>query len=77
MGKHQINYTIKLTGSKLFDIVMYNTAKKLCLDYPGLDFEYDITKIYVYGSLDDEAYARYQAEMFGKDKENPDEAENS
>lgn len=66
MAKHPVSYTIKLTGSQLFDVVMFNTAKKLCLDYPGLDMEYTMTEIYVYGSLDDEAYARYQEEMFGK-----------
>lgn len=68
MGMHKINYTIKLTGSKLFDVVMYNTAKKLCLDYPGLDFDYDITHIYVYGQLDDEQYEKYQKEMFEKEQ---------
>lgn len=70
MGMHKVNYTIKLTGSQLFDVVMFNTAKKLCLDYPGLDMEYTMKEIFVYGTLDDEAYARYQEEMFGSDGEN-------
>ena len=70
MGMHKVNYTIKLTGSQLFDVVMFNTAKKLCLDYPGLDMEYTMKEIFVYGTLDDEAYARYQEEMFGSDGKN-------
>ena len=41
MELKKVEYTIQLTGSKLFDIVMYNTAKKLCMDYPGLSFEYN------------------------------------
>lgn len=73
MSMHKINYSIKLSGSQLFDMVMYNTAKKLCMDCPGLDFDYDITNIYVYGELDDENYARYQEEMFGKTGETPAE----
>lgn len=70
MGMHKVTYNIPLTGSQLFDMVMYNTAKKLCEDYPGLEFEYDIKNIYVYGQLDDEHYAKYQEEMFGKEGEN-------
>lgn len=61
-----VEYTIQLTGSKLFDMVMYNTAKKLCSDYPGLSFEYGTTSIRVYGQLDDFWYAKYQEEMFGE-----------
>lgn len=75
MAMHKINYSIKLSGSQLFDMVMYNTAKKLCQDYPGLDFEYDMTAIYVYGQLDDEHYAKYQEEMFGKGEAQPAQAE--
>lgn len=70
MGMHKVTYNIKLTGSKLFDMVMYNTAKKLCQDYPGLEFDYDIKNIYVYGQLDDEHYEKYQKEMFEKEEEN-------
>lgn len=69
MTMHQVDYTIQLTGSKLFDIVMYNTAKKLCADYPGLSFDYNEKSIRVYGELDDFWYKKYQNEMFGKDGE--------
>lgn len=68
MDMHKVEYTIKLTGSKLFDVVMYNTAKKLCMDYPGLSFEYDETAIRVFGELDEYWYEKYQEEMFGKNK---------
>ena len=27
MGMNKVEYTLQLTGSQLFDIVMYNTAK--------------------------------------------------
>lgn len=66
MNMNKVDYTIHLTGSKLFDIVMYNTAKKLCQDYPGLTFDYGTTAIHVYGELNDTLYAKYQEEMFGK-----------
>ncbi|MGN0967940.1 MAG: hypothetical protein ACI4O3_01605 [Oscillospiraceae bacterium] len=66
MELHKVDYTIQLTGSKLFDVVMYNTAKKLCIDYPGLSFEYNETNIRVFGELDEFWYQKYQEEMFGK-----------
>lgn len=74
MDFHKVEYTIKLTGSKLFDIVMYNTAKKLCQDYPGLDFDYNTTEIRVFGELDDFWYKKYQEEMFGKNDEEAEKA---
>ncbi|MCD8240640.1 MAG: hypothetical protein LUB58_04550 [Oscillospiraceae bacterium] len=52
MEMHKIEYEIKLTGSKLFDVVMYNTAKKLCDDFPGLEFEYGEHEIKIFGELD-------------------------
>ena len=66
MTMHKVEYTINLTGSKLFDVVMYNTAKKLCMDYPGLSFDYGEKTIRVYGELDDYWYEKYQEAMFGK-----------
>lgn len=62
----KVEYTIQLTGSKLFDTVMYNTAKKLCTDYPGLSFEYNDKNIRVFGELNEFWYAKYQEEMFGE-----------
>lgn len=66
MELKKVEYTIHLTGSKLFDTVMYNTAKKLCIDYPGLSFEYDENDIRVFGELDEYWYEKYQESMFGK-----------
>jgi hypothetical protein len=58
---------MQLTGSKLFDMVMYNTAQKLCGEYPGLSFEYEDRKsIRITGELEDYWYEKYQSEMFGK-----------
>ena len=65
MDTHKIDYEIKLTGSKLFDIVMFNTAKKLCTEYPGLDFEYGTTSIRIFGELHDFWFEKYNAAMFG------------
>lgn len=67
MELHKVEYTIPLTGSKLFDVVMYNTAKKLCADYPGLSYEYGKESIRVFGELNDYWYEQYQETMFGKD----------
>lgn len=69
MEMKKVEYTIQLTGSKLFDIVMYNTAKKLCADYPGLALECTNTTIRVYGELSEYWYEKYQEEMFGKPEE--------
>lgn len=66
MEMKKVEYTIPLTGSKLFDMVMYNTAKKLCSDYPGLALDTTENAIRVYGELTEYWYERYQEEMFGK-----------
>ena len=66
MGMNKVEYTLQLTGSQLFDIVMYNTAKKLCSDFTGLKFDYNETSIRIYGELSDFWYEKYQEAMFGK-----------
>ena len=68
MEMHKVEYSLQLTGSQLFDIVMYNTAKKLCSDFPGLKCDYDKTNIRIYGELNDFWYEKYQEAMFGKEK---------
>lgn len=65
MEMHKVEYSFQLTGSQLFDIVMYNTAKQMCSDFPGLNFDYGKTTIRIYGELNDYWYERYQAVMFG------------
>ena len=64
MEMHKVEYTLNLTGSKLFDIVMFNTAKNLCTEYPGLQFEYDKKTIRISGELNDYWFAKYNAAMF-------------
>lgn len=64
--KQKVEYKIRLTGSKLFDMVMYNTAQNLCAEYPGLDFEYGDTEIRIFGELDEYWYKKYQERMFGE-----------
>ena len=65
MELHNVEYTFQLTGSQLFDMVMYNAAKQLCNDFPGLSFDYDKTTIRIHGELNDYWYERYQNVMFG------------
>lgn len=67
MEMHKVEYVLHLTGSQLFDIVMYNTAKQLCSEFPGLTFDYDKTSITIHGELNDFWYEKYQAAMFGKE----------
>ncbi len=67
MEMHKVEYSFQLTGSQLFDIVMYNTAKQLCSDFPGLHFDYTKTSIRIYGELNDFWYEKYQQTMFGKE----------
>ncbi len=72
MEMHKIDYEVKLTGSKLFDLVMYNTAKKLCTDFPGLDFDYGKTSIRIFGELNDLWYDKFNATMFKSYQGNDD-----
>ena len=61
---HPVEFEVKLTGSKLFDMVMYNTAKKLCTDFPGLNFEYGAKAIRIHGELNDYWYEKFNETMF-------------
>ncbi len=63
---HDVEYVIELTGSKLFDIVTYNTANQLCKEFPGLSLDYQDEKhICIHGQLNDYWYDLYQKKMFG------------
>jgi hypothetical protein len=46
-----VKYAYKLTGSKLFDVVIYNTAKDLCIRYPGLQLKYLDNEILIEGMI--------------------------
>lgn len=65
MAMHKVENSFKLTGSKLFDMVLYNEATKLCTKYPGLHFEYTKTEILITGEIEDLLYEQYQAEVLG------------
>lgn len=67
MGLHKVEYTIPLTGSKLFDMVMHSTAENLCDTFPSLSHEYVNDTIRVFGELDDTSYEKYQEIMFNKE----------
>ena len=65
MEMHKVEYVIQLTGSKLFDVVMYKKKKSLCKEFPGLEMDYtDEQHIRIYGELNDYWYEKYQEKMF-------------
>ena len=68
MGMHQIDYKVMRTGSRLFDIVMINAAKRICTDLPGISYEVAPKEIRITGELNDEDYAKYEKFMFGGDE---------
>jgi len=61
---HPIDFTVKLTGSKLFDICSYNMAKKMCEKFPGLKFETIPNAIRIFGELNDFWFDKYNKTMF-------------
>ena len=65
MEMHNVEYVILLTGSKLFDYVVYNTAQQLCEEFPGLEVSYpDEKHIEISGELNDFWYEKYQKKVF-------------
>ena len=38
-NSHEIDFRVPLSGSQLFDIHAYATAKNLCAKFPGLSYE--------------------------------------
>lgn len=67
MAMNKVDYKVYRSGSKLFDIVMVNTAKKLCAVCPGLQYTVDEKEIKIFGELDDENYKKYMDYMFESD----------
>jgi len=61
---HKIDFTVKLTGSKLFDMYSYATAQKICAKFPGLSFTYDDKEIRIQGELNDYWFEKYQTAVF-------------
>ena len=67
MNEHQneINFTVPLSGSKLFDSHVYATAKGLCDKFPGLNFDYsDPTRIRIHGTLNDFWHEKFNRAVF-------------
>lgn len=61
---HEIDFIVKLTGSKLFDIYTFATATKLCSKFPGLSYECSPTEVHIYGQLNDYWYNEYNKAVF-------------
>ena len=62
---HKIEFTVPLSGSKLFDTFAYATAKNLCAEFPGLNYDYeDKTKIQITGELNDYWFEKWNQRLF-------------
>lgn len=64
---HTVDFTIPRTGSRLFDLVMINAAKRLCTDLPKLSYEVKEREIRITGELNDEEFVKYEEFMTGGD----------
>lgn len=65
---HKIDFTVNLTGSRIFDTYMSVAALRLCNKYPGLDYTKDDNVIRVFGELNDywfELYNTAQLDIAG------------
>lgn len=67
---HKIDFTVPLSGSQLFDMSAYDTARRLCASFPGLSFTYNHERIHITGELNDEWYELYHRHLFGLEEEN-------
>lgn len=59
MNMNKIDFHVPLSGSKLFDVNSYVTAKKLCARFPGLQYEINEKDIHIFGELNDTWYADF------------------
>ncbi len=64
---HNVDFTIPRTGSRLFDLVMINAAKRLCTDLPKLSYAVTEREIRITGELNDEEFVKYEDFMTGGD----------
>lgn len=62
--KHVIDFRVPLSGSQLFDIHSYTTAKKLCADFPELHFKASENEIHIYGELDSHSFQNWNRILF-------------
>ena len=62
---NHVEFSVPLSGSQLFDIHAYVTAKNLCTQFPGLECDYsDKTKIRIFGDLNDYWFDQYNKTVF-------------
>ncbi len=61
---HEIEFRVPLSGSQLFDIHAYATAKNLCSKFPGLNYEATQKEIHIFGSLNDYWYEEWVKSVF-------------
>lgn len=61
---HEVDFVVKLTGSQLFDIHSYVTAKHLCDMFPPLQFEHTKEQIHIHGQLNDSWYEQWCRALF-------------
>ena len=61
---HAVDFSIPLSGSKLFDLHTEVTAKRLCEKFPGLSHEYGEKRIRIYGELNDYWYEQFNKAVF-------------
>jgi len=67
MSEHmnKVDFSVPLSGSQLFDIHTYATAKMLCDKFPPLNFEYKKDEcIRIYGELNDMWYEEWNKAVF-------------
>ena len=62
--KNVVEFTVPLSGSKLFDLHTLVTAKKLCDKFPGLNFAVQQDCIEIWGKLNDHWLAEWNKAVF-------------
>ena len=61
---HKIDFTVPLSGSKLFDTLAYATAVRVTSKFPGLDFDYEDKDIRIHGELNDMWFNKWNNAVF-------------
>lgn len=63
-NSHEIDFRVPLSGSQLFDIHAYATAKNLCAKFPGLSYEAAQKEIHIFGTLNDYWFNEWNKSLF-------------
>ncbi|MBQ1423820.1 MAG: hypothetical protein IIY96_05215 [Lachnospiraceae bacterium] len=61
---HEVDFKVPLSGSELFDIHTFVTAKNICTKFPGLDYEIKKDHVRIHGSLNDYWYQEWLKYLF-------------